>query len=228
MNSKILFLTCCILFLPFSQGCSKRNDNISYYVQSVIGDVIQLSNGKYVGLIGSRIPKKNEPNFRPYLEENLKGRILNKSVKLQTVLKSKPGDKLWYPQIDLVALYLEENGKRININKELLEKGMAFFSWELFPEAKLYQKLQEEAQAKKVGVWSERDKFEVLYVTRKNWKGLHFPECPLVENLKEKDRIDYYIEWPIMIGGRGLSIYRCKFCAKIAEKKSVTHPSSSK
>jgi hypothetical protein len=186
-----------------------------FTVRSTNGHVLELDNGQLVALAGSYIPRQAETNHRPELEENLRERILNKKVRIKTVLKSR-GDKSTYPLLDVVIAYVVEEGKEVNLNKVLLKEGMAFFSWQFFSGYKQYWKLEQEAKKEGRGIWKENP--TVLYVTKSGWQDLHYPQCPKVLNLKESERVEYYVEWPAMYGARGMGYYGCPYCAEIEQK----------
>jgi endonuclease YncB( thermonuclease family) len=227
LRKPLIFATCLVLggggfIVTWAKWNKPRVPTREYFtVEQVTGNVLTLSNGNYVALYGSDIPRIGETNYRKYMEDNLRNKILGKVIAVEVVLKKRTASDIEYPQVDVVNVHYDENGKSIQLNKELLREGMAFFSWVMRPGWEEYAELERQAKEKRLGVWREKENLEVLYVTRPNWRILHFPECPEVIAIEPKDRVEYYTEWAVIPGGRLLGTLRCKYCAAIAKERAV-------
>lgn len=178
-------------------------------VNNVDGNLLVLADNSKVLLAGAYIPRKEDYNYFQGLEENIKKILLGKRFKFKKILSKN----IRYPKYDLLNAY-DDTGKCINA--ELLEKGQAFFDNGYYPGKNLYGKLEQKAKEQNLGVWQNKQNLKVLFVTSRYWWDFHYPECPLVQNIKSKDRVEYYI-WPTPI-----FFYRdpadCRYCRDIEVK----------
>lgn len=167
-------------------------------------DLIILSTGKVIDLVGTYIPLKKDINFSERLARNFVALMGNREVRMETILKAQPD----YPKYDLVEAYLEDGTL---VNEKLLKEGMAFFDHGFYKGKDKYEKLEEEAKSRKVGIWEEKSKLKILYIGHKGKKFYHFPECQKVKQIEEKNRIEYYFEPPYVSGYRTLD-WGCSYC----------------
>ena len=104
----VLVIICGVLFIIV--GAIYKIKNIYkkkgiYYsrIQEVIdGDIIKLSNGKIIDLVGVYLPKEGEANYRKKLVDNLKNLVLGKELIIETVEEKN----IDYPKYALVKLYV--------------------------------------------------------------------------------------------------------------------------
>jgi len=198
----ILIIALMILLSIYIKNALIRNNTYISSVQDVIGgDFIQLPNGKIVDLAGAYIPRKGEINYKEELEDNIRKLLLHKDVKIKTIEKKNVD----YPQYDLVEIYIDDNKE--SINEKLLKEGMAFFDQGYYKNKGYFYKLQKQAEKNKVGIWKDRDKLKILYVSGEYLKQYYLPDDPAIKDLKEYERIYYYFEPPVIFEHRYPAVY---------------------
>ena len=157
MNNKLT-----ILFLLVLAACTNNHkdnepkvDNTRHFVHRVIdGDTFVLSTGERVRFIGMDTPETHHPRKpkEPYGKEATK--FTKKMVEGKYVeLKY---DKQRYDRYKRLLAYVYVDG--IFLNAELVKRGLARAT-EYKPNvkySKLFKKLERQAKAKKLGIWSGR------------------------------------------------------------------------
>ena len=204
------------LFFSFLLLSCFNHDDTFYQVRirEIIGTHLKLDSGKVVRLAGVALPSASNPNYDFNLNYALKQELKGKEIYMKTALKHL-GDNFSYPRVDLVELYRDG----INLNREFLKKGKVFYSFDIFRDHNLYIEDEKIARKQKLGIWKKESNLIPLYLTHKNWRHLHYPEDPKVHDIANKDLIIYYIDPPIIHGGKYLSFRKCEFCSQLEKQK---------
>ncbi len=168
-------------------GCSSSKKIETVKVEKVMGRYLLLTTGNAVAMVGLHIPMLGEKNFSKEMFLHVQSLLAGSEIGMRTVEKKH---SVGYPRTDLVEVYLDG----INVNQDLLSTGMAFFNEDHWSkkDKKAYRKLEEQAMAEKVGIWTYPEKLEVLFIRPAKGRFIHFPDCHHVRGLKEEERIDYY------------------------------------
>ena len=183
-------------------------------------DLLVLENGEKVFLAGIYIPN-NGINFRESLCVNLKKLILNKSIKYRLILKQHSD---LYPSHDLVHVYLSDGAF---LNELLLKEGMAYYDHGSFERSNYFSKLEGIAKKQKKGIWGSDNPPIPIYCGKKDWRLIHFVDCPEVEDLKDGEREVYYWFPEYPFHGKRFAGKACDFCEakyqQINEKEDRAH-----
>lgn len=156
---------------------------IESQVIAVSGNMLLLADGKIVQLAGAYIPVSGS-NYRKELVENLKHKVLNKNAKVEVITFPKAA----YPKFPIVKVYVNKS----EINKSLLEGGMAFFDHGYYKGKNRYHEMQQKAQKEKIGIWGDENPPKALFEARKKWEGIHFIECPTLKDVPKAEQEYYY------------------------------------
>jgi hypothetical protein len=194
------------LVLLAASGCAKQK-SYEIEIDRVKGRYLLTNDHRVVAMIGIYVPVPGEKNFFFEYYRGLQEFLLGKKVTVRTVLKKH---KVGYPDADLVEVFIND----VNINKQLLDMGMAFFHEDHWnPRAKEeYRAVQEKAKAAGVGIWEHIEDLEVLFVRPKKARMMHYADCPFVKDVKPEERINYYHvlrRWPFR--GARLAFF-CNYC----------------
>lgn len=210
-----IFLIVGIIFVLLGIGSNAYQKyldkkNIFYgRITNIESNLVTINNGTKALLAGIAVPTEGEPNYSVALKSNLQTILLNKQFKFKKILTKN----IRYPKYDMVNIY-DNNGRCINA--EILKSGQAFFDHGYYASKNLYEKLENDAKKQSLGLWKDKDKLQVLFVTSRYWWDFHYPECPEVQKITTNNRVEYYI-WPTPI-----FFYRdpadCKYCRDIEIK----------
>ena len=186
----------------------------SEYVTDAKWTIVVLDDKKKVMLAGVYIPfERTELNYKPNLVDVVGDMLIGKKVKVELLEKARSGA---HHKHDLVKIYLYDG---TCINEYLLKNGLAFFSHEYYRGKDRDFMLEAKAKQGGKGIWANKEDLKLLYVGSKNWKGVHYPECPEADKIKPDDRIEFY--------HRPFSIYwyrdrypdGCEYCSEIKKTK---------
>ena len=191
-NKKYLFIigiVTLILFVSISTFIySKKSQKNSVYVKDfILNNVVVLADGTRLQLAGIYIPSRDHINYRTYLEEKIVNIVKNKTFYVKIIEKAKER----YPKYDLVLLYADVESN-VSLNEELLIKGMAFFDHGYYDFKGHFEDMERSAKVNQYGIWKEKDSLKLMFVTSRDWRGFHYPECPEVEKINEREKIEYY------------------------------------
>ncbi len=170
-----MLLTICVTLVVSTQLFSK---NIK--VKEVIdGDTVILETGEHLRYTGIDCPEKDQPFYQEAKEFNQK-LVEGKEIKIEFDVQRK--DK--YGRI-LAYVYV---GK-IFVNAELIRNGLANL-YTVPPNVKhtdYFLGLQNEAQVRNLGIWSEKRAPESNYLARRTSKRFHRPTCTVILSAPKKD-----------------------------------------
>lgn len=97
-----------------------------FRVKKVVdGDTIDLEDGRVVRYIGIDTPEKGMPYYSEAVAAN-KRMVEGKEIELELDVYEKEASTQWKPRT-LGYIFVEEAGKRIFVNKFLLENGCAWY-----------------------------------------------------------------------------------------------------
>ena len=165
-------------------------------------------------MTGVYIPVAKDLNYREDLVSNIKSLLVGKEIHYKIIEKGSHTKNI-YPYYNLVVAYL--NNDTESINERLLKSGMAFFDQGYYKGKDKYFQSEKEAKKKKIGLWQDPGP-TVLYIGSRNWWDFHYPECPEIKKIKEKDKVYYYFlpDYPFYYNtGPDLD---CKYCREIEKK----------
>lgn len=198
-------------------ACGRGGDAIQTYEAQVIravGTHLLLNNLNVVKMVGVYVPSPDEPNHHEGAYEHLMASLIGRKVTLRTVEKKH---KDGYPYEDLVEVFVDGE----NLNRQLLESGMAFFSEDHWNknEKESYRQLEEEAKSIGVGIWANAENLKELYVRPRNGRFVHFPGCPHVKDLSPEDRVIYYVPLPRTPLMAVRLAYFCDYCRPLIDRQ---------
>lgn len=162
--------------LLFSTQLFSKNVKVK---QVIDGDTVVLETGEHLRYIGIDCPEKDQPFYREAKEFNQK-LVEGKEIKTEFDIqkKDKYGRTLAYVYIG-----------KIFVNAELIKNGLANL-YTFPPNVKhtdYFLGLQNEAQSKKLGIWSEKRLAEPNYLARRNSKRFHRPTCSVIMSAPKKE-----------------------------------------
>jgi len=177
-------------------------------------NVLQLSNGDAIVLAGVLLRYEGTAGYKKELCENFEKMLVGKKIRYKTILKWKQG--INYPRNSIALVYLDDG---TFLNETLLKEGMAFFDHGYYKGKEHFYELQEEARRNKRGMWGSDNPPRPRFVGKKDWRFIHYPECPEVKDLPEGEKIYFYFHPPSVPGGR-IWAYNCSYCAPRHEEET--------
>jgi len=154
------------------------------------GNNLVLSTEDTIDLAGVRILTKGV-NYRKELVDNINSMLLGKQVRVKIICPQAKWQT--YPELPIAEVYLEGG---LLVNEQLLRTGMAFFDHGYYPKKDYYKNLEKYAKAKKLGIWKEKAKLKIIYISSERFWSMFYPNESEVKKINAKDKIEYYFEPP--------------------------------
>jgi len=210
MNQKIVCVICLSLILLLVLSCGETRASEWRTVRWVDdGDTVVLSDGvrvRYIGINAPEVAHEDRPAERFGPEARAFNRNLVDQKKVRVELDRETHDQ--YKR--LLAYVFLEDGRFVNA--ELVKGGYAFFVFRR-PNAKYDQLLlglQQEAMAKRVGLWKGFIDEKGPYIGNRRSRRFHQIVCPFGKAISSKNRVHFKAKYDAFWAGYS----PCKRCSK--------------
>ncbi len=202
-----------IILIIFTNTKLFNDKKYTSEVQDIENNIIFLKNNKIIQLTGIYIPKAGEINYQENLVHNMSLLLKGKEIQYR-IIEKKRKYKNGYPNNDLAIVYIKNDKE--SLNEKLLKDGMAFFDHGYYAGKNKYFKLEKEARRRRIGIWKGNPP-TILYIGSRHWLTFHYPECPEIKKIKEKDKIYYYFlpEYPYAYNQPD---FNCRYCRDIEKR----------